>query len=119
MKRAFASVAGLVGLAALGRWLAKHRQSADSVAPSPVAFPTDLAPAEVESTDSVPVDPAADPADELRLKLAEARETEPEPAAAEQAEETLDERRARVHAKTRQAIDSMGSDSGDEGGTSS
>jgi hypothetical protein len=39
------------------------------------------------------------PADELRAKLAETREPEPEPA--------VDDRRADVHARTRQAIDDL------------
>ena len=107
MKRAFASVAGLIGLAALGRWLAKRRH--------PVASPAEpveaTAPAEAQ---------AADPAEELRRKLADARVAEPDVAPAPEApEETLDERRARVHAKAREAIDSMGGDSPADGGTAS
>lgn len=53
--------------------------------------------------------PAADPAEELRLKLAEQRRPEPavEPA---QVDETLEERRARVHAKAREAIEEMHDD---------
>ena len=39
--------------------------------------------------------------------------------AAEVPEETLDERRARVHAKAREAIDSMGDDSPGDDGTAS
>ena len=95
MKRALASIAGLVGIAALGRWLAQRRHPAEPVA-EPAAEPAAAAPAD-------------DPAEELRRKLANAREpgavAEPEPAA-----ESLDERRARVHAKAREAIDAMGDD---------
>ena len=106
MKRALASVAGLIGLAALGRWLAKRRPPVESP-----AEPVEAAPAEAT---------AADPAEELRRKLADARVTEPDVAPApEPPDETLDERRARVHAKAREAIDSMGSDSPDDGGTAS
>ena len=109
MKRALASVAGLIGLAALGRWLAQRRHP-------------DASPAEtVESVETAPVETAAaDPAEELRRKLADARVAEPEVASAPEApEETLDERRARVHAKAREAIDSMGGDSTDDGGPGS
>ena len=57
----------------------------------------------------VPGEPAAEPADgpdpradELRAKLAEAREDEPEPA-----EESPEERRRRVHEQARGALDEM------------
>jgi hypothetical protein len=93
--------AGLVGIAALGRWLARRTHRAER--------PEQAGPA--------PADPAADaqagdPAAELRRRLAEAREAGPEPPAAPAgaAEETLDERRARVHAQARQAIDAMADD---------
>ena len=98
VKRALTSIAGLVGIAALGRWLSQRRHPAPTV-PEPTEAPAD------------------DPAEELRRKLASARqpapeqETETETATAAP-EETLEERRARVHAKAREAIDAMG----DEGG---
>ena len=103
MKRAFASLAGLIGLAALGRWVARRRHPAATPA-EPVETPT---PAESQ---------AADPAEELRRKLADARVAEPDGApSAEAPAETLDERRARVHAKAREAIDSMSDPAGDDG----
>ena len=115
MKRAFASIAGLLGLAALGRWLAKRRHQDESV-----THPLEPTTIDATAVDSVAVDAAADPAEELRRKLADARETEPESSPTpEQPEETLDERRARVHAKAREAIDSMGTDAPGDGGTSS
>ena len=107
MKRAFASLAGLIGIAALGRWLAKRTH--------PGASP-------VEPVDATPpaAATAADPAEELRRKLADARVAEPDVAPApEPPDETLDERRARVHAKAREAIDSMASDAPGDGGTAS
>jgi hypothetical protein len=111
VKRAFASLAGLIGIAALGRWLAKRTH--------PVASP-------VEPVEAVPPAEAtaADPAEELRRKLADARVTEPDVDSApkppdETLDETLDERRARVHAKAREAIDSMAGDSPVDGGTAS
>jgi hypothetical protein len=99
VKRVIAWLAGLVGIAALGRWLARRGQRAQQ----PTAG-TGAAPAAQASG-------AADPAEELRRRLAEARGAEPvsEPAAAP-AEESLEERRARVHAKAREAIDAMGDD---------
>ncbi len=113
MKRAFASIAGLVGLAALGRFIARRRQPAESATTSFEATNGDALP------NDVTVDAAADPAEELRRKLADARETEPEPAGTPEApDETLEERRARVHAKAREAIDSMGADPTENGGAS-
>jgi len=96
MKRALASLAGIIGLAALGRWLAQRRHPAPPVA----------------DAITEPIEPAAaadDPAEELRRKLADARDGEPEQAAGE-APESLDERRARVHAKAREAMDAMAGD---------
>jgi hypothetical protein len=103
VKRAFASLAGLIGLAALGRWLARRGHPDTSPAGSVEA----TAPAESQ---------AADPAEELRRKLADARVAEQDDAStAEVPAETLDERRARVHAKAREAIDSMSDSSADDG----
>jgi len=114
VKRVLASFAGLVGIAALGRWLARrtHRPAA--------ATGTATAPAETTVPATAPAEP--DPAEELRRRLAEARGTDsesgprPEPEAQPAAaEETLEERRARVHAKARAAIDAMGDEMGDDG----
>jgi len=92
VKRAFAWFAGLVGIAALGRVLARRRHpAASTVEPSGVA--------------------ADDPAEVLRRKLADKRQPELQVQEAP-AEETLEERRARVHAKARAAIDEM-----DDGGS--
>lgn len=91
VKRALAWMAGLVGVAALGRLLAK-RSAGPTTAPEATATG------------------AEDPAAELRLRLAAQRAADP--AAVEEAEalpegETLEERRARIHAKAQQAIDAM------------
>jgi hypothetical protein len=106
VKRVIAWLAGLVGIAALGRWLARRGQRAQQ----PTAG-TGAAPAAQASGAAAPEETGADPAEELRRRLAEARGAEPvsEPAAAP-AEESLEERRARVHAKAREAIDAMGDD---------
>ena len=74
-------MAGLVGIAALARVLARRRPrhgapSASSEAPAP----------------------ASDPAEELRRKLSATRATP---------DETLEERRSRVHAKAQEAIEAM------------
>lgn len=93
MKRALAWMAGAVGVAALGRLLARRRASERLPAPQPAAAD------------------AGDPAEELRRKLAVQRndETVEEPAA----EDSLDTRRLRVHAKAQEAIDAMrGGDDG-------
>ena len=96
VKRALTSIAGLVGIAALGRWLSQRRHPAPTV-PEPTEAPAD------------------DPAEELRRKLASARQPAPEQETATEPaaqEETLEERRSRVHAKAREAIDAMGDDGG-------
>jgi hypothetical protein len=84
-----------VGIAALGRALARHRrrQLPRAAAPSPVD----------------------ERAEALRRKLSEARADEsPAPApppqttaSSDRSSETIDERRARVHAKAQEAIDAM------------
>ena len=87
-------MAGLVGIAALARVLA-HRRGRPELQPSS------------------PPGHEPDPADELRRKLSETRGTAtaeaapPEPAPAPEPQETLDERRSRVHAKAQEAIEAM------------
>jgi hypothetical protein len=88
VKRTFAWLAGLAGLAALGRMLARRMRQSEKVAEHPAEAA------------------AADPVEELRGKLAEQRQSKPEVEPAPVAE-TLEERRARVHTKAREAIDAM------------
>jgi hypothetical protein len=85
--RLFGWIAGLVGIAALARVLARRKVRRRAPA----------------------VEPPADPAGELRRKLSESREaaSEAEPAVVPAPTETLDERRSRVHAKAQEAIDAM------------
>jgi hypothetical protein len=92
VKRALAWFAGLVGIAALGRWLAHRSASTPAAEPEPA-----------------PAAAGDDPAEELRQRLAASRTPEQAaPVAAAQAEgETLEERRARIHAKAQEAIDAM------------
>jgi hypothetical protein len=96
VKRTLAWLAGFAGIAALGRMLARRRHASETIAEAPAATVAD------------------DPAEELRRRLADQRQPEPEAASAPVAEmledETLDERRARVHAKAREAIDTMHDD---------
>jgi hypothetical protein len=100
VRRLFAWIAGLVGIAALARLLSARQARVDA---SPLPGP--------------PVED--DPAEALRRKLSETRDeqatasatadravhstddTDSEPA------ETLDDRRARIHAKAQEAIDAM------------
>ncbi len=79
-------MAGLVSIAALARVLARRRRH-----------------------EAAPVEPAVvgDPADELRQKLSETREAPAEAPAPPEPDETLDERRSRVHAKAQEAIEAM------------
>lgn len=95
VRRLFGWMAGLVGIAALARVLA--RRSAGSASP----------PATV---------PEPDLAGELRRKLSETRDAaaadvptppQPLPDAPPEPQETLAERRSRVHAKAQDAIDAM------------
>jgi hypothetical protein len=94
VRRLFGWVAGLVGIAAAARYLARRSRAA---APPPARPAT-----------------GTDPAEALRRKLDETR-TEapaepptPDPGAAEETpRETLEERRARVHAKAEAAIAEM------------
>jgi hypothetical protein len=73
-------MAGLAGVAALARLLSARRRNA-----------------------TTPTSTTTDPADALREKLAETRAepTDDEPG------ESIDERRARIHAKAQETIDSM------------
>ncbi len=95
MRKLFGWMAGLVGIAALARILAARRAQ--------VAAPvrTTIGP------------PGADPAEALRRKLSETREEPraaaetPSTTAAPAPTETLEERRARVHAKAQEAMDAM------------
>ena len=86
MRRLFGWTAGLVGIAALARLLAARRDRA--VAPAL---------------------PPEDPAEELRCKLAESRGADApsaEPTITSEPE-SLEERRARVHAKAQEALEAM------------
>jgi hypothetical protein len=93
VRRLIGWTAGVVGIAALARMLARRRVHHAPAGPAP------------------PVD---DHADALRRKLDESRATEAAPPSAEEPEpepeapqESLEERRARVHAKAQEAIDAM------------
>ena len=93
MRKLIGWTAGIVGIAALARLLG-HRRPRHAPAPPAAAQP--------------PVD---DHAEALRRKLDETRAAEereptaaPEPAAPK---ESLEERRARVHAKAQEAIEAM------------
>jgi hypothetical protein len=88
VRKLFGWTAGLVGIAALARVLAR-RQRAHARATTPALEP--------------------DPADALRQKLSETRATPDAPAEPRAMEppETIEERRARVHAKAKEAIEAM------------
>lgn len=92
MKRVLTSLAGLVGLAALGRALRRRQRTYERL----------------HDEDTPPV-ASGDPAEQLRRTLAAQRPSEPEAAPVTNVE-TLEERRARVHAKAREAMDAMHDD---------
>lgn len=102
MRRLFAWIAGLVGIAALARLLSARQARVETPPP--------------------PTPPAGgDPAEALRRKLFESRGDDAQDSAtaataggppdaaqpAEEPTETLDERRARIHAKAQEAIEAM------------
>jgi hypothetical protein len=89
VRRLFGWTAGLVSIAALARLLAARRHRADA----PVLPPPAL--------------PAEDPAEELRRKLAESRDMGASAAEPTEPKESLEERRARVHAKAQEALSAM------------
>ena len=87
MRRLIGWTAGLVGIAALARLLAARRDRTP-----PPALPT------------------KDPAEELRRKLAESRAPDApaaEPTRPSERNESLEERRAHVHAKAQEALSAM------------
>ena len=88
VRKLFGWAAGLVGIAALARVLARRQRAAHAPAARPALEP--------------------DPADALRQRLSETR-MPPEAAGPPPAEprETIEERRSRVHAKAQEAIDAM------------
>jgi hypothetical protein len=92
VRRLIGWTAGLVGIAALARLLAARRGRTEAPALPP------------------PVSRAGDPAEELRRRLAESRAAEApaaEPTEPSDRNESLDERRARVHAKAQEALSAM------------
>jgi hypothetical protein len=95
VRRLFAWMAGLVGIAALARVLARRSRH------------------EAPSASSEAAAPASDPAEELRRKLSATRATPDEPPDSQDIappaapDETLEERRSRVHAKAQEAIEAM------------
>lgn len=104
MRRILGWIAGLAGIAALGRVLSRRARRHEDLAPA-----------------------GSDPAEELRRRIAATRGSAPFPGAGPAGsddlepfaaatgdaagealgEPTLDERRARVHARTREAIEAM------------
>ena len=91
MRRLIGWTAGVVGIAALVRTLARRR---------------------VHHAPTARVPPVDDHADALRRKLDETRAAESAPPSVAEPEpeapqESLEERRARVHAKAQEAIDAM------------
>lgn len=89
MKKPVAWLAGALGIAGLWRLLRRCRVKAPAAE----------------------VSPADDPAEALRAKLAETRDTEPEPEATPEPA-SLEERRRAVHDAGRAAIDEMRSPDG-------
>jgi hypothetical protein len=90
VRRLIGWTAGLVGIAALARLLAARRHRAEAPALPPSTSP--------------------DPAEELRRKLDESRDADApaaEPTESSERNESLEERRARVHAKAQEALSAM------------
>jgi len=89
VRRLYSWTAGVVGIAALARLLAARKARVEAPA----------------------LPPPQDPAVELRRKLAESQDTAAPPAESlpepTEPEESLDDRRARVHAKAQEALAAM------------
>ena len=100
MKRLLALVAGGLGLRALLR-----RRSRSVFSPSPAAdLRAKLAQTKSQETPTKAAEPAPEPDPELDPEPGPELDPEPEPAQPE----TVEGRRADVHAKARQAIDDLG-----------
>ena len=90
------ALAGLVGIAALGRWLSQRSHHPDVPScPGPSRRPI--------GAETAAIRPRSCARSSRRSGTAS-------PRTAGSRGETLEERRARVHAKAREAIDSMGDD---------
>jgi hypothetical protein len=76
-----------LGIRAFLRWRKRRQEGSEGVPPAPVE--------------------GADPAEELRQKLAESREDEPEPTGSEPPAAAVADRRADVHEQGRSALDQM------------
>jgi hypothetical protein len=101
VKRLLAWLAGIVGIAAVWRVVVRRGSKAPPAGDAPFT-------AEAPTVAAEGHEDGDDPAAELRRRLAAAREDGAEPEAGpERAPGTLDERRARVHAKAREAIETM------------
>ena len=97
MRRLVTWLAGIAGVAALLR-----RRSRQRIVTPP------------NPQRSLPAPPLADPAVELRQKLQETRVPDPEPQPEPEATVSLEERRARIHERAKEAVDLMhGTDKGD------
>ena len=93
MRRLVTWLAGIAGVAALLRRRSRQR---------------------IVTPPSLPAPPPADPAVELRQKLQETRVPDPEPHTEPEATVSLEERRARIHERAKEAVDLMhGTDKGD------
>ena len=93
MRRLVTWLAGIAGVAALLRRRSRQR---------------------IVTPPSLPAPPLADPAVELRQKLQETRVPDPEPHTEPEATVSLEERRARIHERAKEAVDLMhGTDKGD------
>ena len=93
MRRLVTWLAGIAGVAALLRRRSRQR---------------------IVTPPSLPAPAPADPAVELRQKLQETRVPDPEPHTEPEATVSLEERRARIHERAKEAVDLMhGTDKGD------
>ena len=86
MRRLVTWLAGIAGVAALLRRRSRQR---------------------IVTPPSLPAPPLADPAVELRQKLQETRAPDPEPQTEPEATVSLEERRARIHERAKEAVDLM------------
>jgi hypothetical protein len=103
--RLLAWTAGVVGIAALGRVLARNRRRhARAPATAPVEDRAEALRRKLSETRAAEAGGGAAP---VSVPTAETADAAPEPMASDVPTETIEERRARVHAKAQEVIDAM------------
>jgi hypothetical protein len=102
VRRLLAWTAGVVGIAALGRVLARNRRRHAAPATRPVDDRAEALRRKLSETRAAEAAPSP-----VSVSAADSADIAPEPTASDVPTETIEERRARVHAKAQEVIDAM------------